>query len=957
MWPGACGVGVAGSAFAVPQLAQLAQQQQQLLQQQALQQQALQQQQQALQQQQQAAQGGCTAVVQAAPAGAQHSLQVHGCQHATVAAICHGSFSLAGQNHGKNMYKKDAPVNGTDILLYFWDDRDGANMSGWWFGPKVGGDQVWAYHSDKIGQMPPQSGWRVPYDGPVDEKFTVQSVGQAQDGAPQMQQMQQMQQPQQQMQLAQNPLPPPPTPPPQWAQQPAGILGGGLIGGCPQLQLQQQQMQQLQLQQQQQQQQQQMLLQQQQMMQQQAEQKRLLEEKRKQHLAAESARREEIKKRREAEEMKKKENFASMDVRKFIQKLLRQATPENFADVRVELEQAVSDAAPNLGSRLEAIKTEVSQAIETVQTRVNKILELRKLEQQKRDEEAQKFNELETLANELTDNFEKLVVASESITEKMVEVHKRAEEHVSSGDGKNADESLRELDALSTEAKMAALKCAEFIKENGEALKGAKSTPNKRPTPEELIAQQERKTKLSALVARSGEAMKSIDESMKAGNVQVELRKKAKKAEERLAKQKETFKKYNSKKDGVLSAADVKKFVTGEYGITLSSNEVRTVIDRAVGSGAQGIPFERLYHFTVAVGISREIARDEMRKAEAKQKQAEIDGLKAKLADRINAAKVVVDSADETVKGAEEKANPLYAKAASMDESHIIQLADETDKVIEEASVSAKAANQALHDLVLEEDGEFADDMRAYAMKEAKQLLTRCARFDLRLCRIRNLSKKSRTRADAKRAERMHKLSALALKVLKYNQKLKKLEPQQLFESLHGEPEGELLEAEFLKFFASADMEVVDEKPPVAKAGDESQAADGEAASAVERHAEKIALTDEELAQVFTFLRSSRDVKEEGGIPKDRFLEMLRTHVKVAKEIVLTSAPCIRDSKAIRRLEKDEVLEIVDGPLLDESLGVDRLRLRAKKDGADGWCSVVGNRGTKFLQTVMFSEA
>jgi hypothetical protein len=27
-------------------------------------------------------------------------------------------------------------------MLYYWDDRDGSDFSGWWFGPKVGGDQA-----------------------------------------------------------------------------------------------------------------------------------------------------------------------------------------------------------------------------------------------------------------------------------------------------------------------------------------------------------------------------------------------------------------------------------------------------------------------------------------------------------------------------------------------------------------------------------------------------------------------------------------------------------------------------------------------------------------------------------------------------------------------------------------------------------------------------------------------
>ena len=27
-------------------------------------------------------------------------------------------------------------VNGLDVMLYYWDERDGPDFCGWWFGPK-----------------------------------------------------------------------------------------------------------------------------------------------------------------------------------------------------------------------------------------------------------------------------------------------------------------------------------------------------------------------------------------------------------------------------------------------------------------------------------------------------------------------------------------------------------------------------------------------------------------------------------------------------------------------------------------------------------------------------------------------------------------------------------------------------------------------------------------------------
>ena len=45
-------------------------------------------------------------------------------------------------NHGKVVYKKQEKSRGLDVLIYFWDDRDGPELCGWWFGPNVGGDQA-----------------------------------------------------------------------------------------------------------------------------------------------------------------------------------------------------------------------------------------------------------------------------------------------------------------------------------------------------------------------------------------------------------------------------------------------------------------------------------------------------------------------------------------------------------------------------------------------------------------------------------------------------------------------------------------------------------------------------------------------------------------------------------------------------------------------------------------------
>merc|ERR1711870_47134 len=71
------------------------------------------------------------------------------------------------------MGKKEGKSRGLDILIYFWDNRDGDDLAGWWFGPNVGGEQVWAYHPSQKGTIPPTSDWNVPHDGEIDPTFSV----------------------------------------------------------------------------------------------------------------------------------------------------------------------------------------------------------------------------------------------------------------------------------------------------------------------------------------------------------------------------------------------------------------------------------------------------------------------------------------------------------------------------------------------------------------------------------------------------------------------------------------------------------------------------------------------------------------------------------------------------------------------------------------------------------------
>jgi len=80
-----------------------------------------------------------------------------------------GDYIECGVNHERKVYKKKDRVDGqtvSDVFMYFWGEDDDPEMSGWWFGDQVGGNNCWSRcaSNDKV---PPLRGWKVPWDKPV----------------------------------------------------------------------------------------------------------------------------------------------------------------------------------------------------------------------------------------------------------------------------------------------------------------------------------------------------------------------------------------------------------------------------------------------------------------------------------------------------------------------------------------------------------------------------------------------------------------------------------------------------------------------------------------------------------------------------------------------------------------------------------------------------------------------
>jgi len=86
-----------------------------------------------------------------------------------------------------------------------------------------------------------------------------------------------------------------------------------------------------------------------------------------------------------------------------------------------------------------------------------------------------------------------------------------------------------------------------------------------------------------------------------------------------------------------------------------------------------------------------------------------------------------------------------------------------------------------------------------------------------------------------------------------------------------------------------------------------------------------------------------------GGMTLRVFLSFVQVYYTVQKPSAITDKFDVTDSGTKRKVEKGEVLELLEGPVKDEAKSVERIRARAVLDGESGWVSISGNQGTAFL--------
>eukprot|EP00927_Polykrikos_kofoidii_P072470 TRINITY_DN68586_c0_g1_i1.p1 TRINITY_DN68586_c0_g1~~TRINITY_DN68586_c0_g1_i1.p1 ORF type:complete len:930 (-),score=237.68 TRINITY_DN68586_c0_g1_i1:87-2876(-) len=851
--------------------------------------------------------------------GDGHSpLTCTGCNNPTVSSIIKGIYTENGSNHGKPVYKKDGDAK-VSIMIYFWDDRDGPNFSGWWFGPKLGGDQVWAYNGDVSSRVPPVAGWKVPWDGPEDTMLQLtrgSAPGVGKQGvsvAPPLRQLQRL--------------------PPQ--------------------QLQQRQQQQEELRRRE---------------EEKREEKRRDDERRQREDEArkrQKEREEEARRKREEEDQRRKEAAAVLAVRKIIQRV-RIAQPETYDALRTELEEAQAEHLEAMGAQAESVSQEAEKAMQQAQQRIDEINEKRADDERRAAEEEKRLKE----ETEKVDRLMKEIKEELAAFEKHIKAAEDSERTVSETADAKPEVVLAAVDA--------AEKVIQEARENLEAT--AKSLAEKRDEMGDGEAAQsvgrdvaEATDALASgrrVLARLTSSVKSVGER--------EARRCA--ALKKLAERREEFNKFDRDNDGALNRTEVVDFSNAVYAFELPQQTLDKIVKFMSPIGIE--KFQRMRGM-VAIARSEAAARakraaEEERKREEEEKRKAMQGVFDEIAELLSAAEAHVTTAEANgmplARGGELDAEEMKKAAASVEDA-----ATKAEKELERAmsklteAESACAAEDALKSFETRDiprlrqrhaKGQGRTEKATALAKQATERAVRKAYAEIEQRRAEVvtairifMSAESKSGQDvfmvASGDEETLSRANFVSFVDRVGGSLKLDEDQvnKLFDNISCSA-AQISKHQFMElirlFYKCVKSTVLSETISI-KSKTIRRLDLAEVVEAIEGPCK-----DEGAGVERVRCRAVNDDAEGwvtiAGNQGTSFLEPGGNLYAVLKETVLSDGLSVQDSKTLRRVSKGEVIEVVEFAKKDESLGVKRVRGKCKIDGATGWITMSGNQGTCFLE-------
>jgi len=228
-------------------------------------------------------------------------------------------------------------------------------------------------------------------------------------------------------------------------------------------------------------------------------------------------------------------------------------------------------------------------------------------------------------------------------------------------------------------------------------------------------------------------------------------------------------------------------------------------------------------------------------------------------------------------------------------------------------------------------DREVDQALRSFHRKETRQLEQSITGLEGRLKDSVTSLKKFRGEGKKLAAQELVQVRTAALDALRCYQRTKGLSNDALFAAVDTKKRCSVSEAEFLAFFSK-----------------EIQSNDTDAEGSQKREQSKdskAALVTSDLTKLFANL----DEEGSGSLTQEAFVCFVKSYMKVVKDTVMSSELNVKEGTVLRRLEVDEVVEVLEGPVTEGSVGVERARAKAVSDGTEGWITLQGTQGSVYV--------
>jgi len=673
-----------------------------------------------------------------------------------------------------------------------------------------------------------------------------------------------------------------------------------------------------------------------------------MEENRKKMEEANKQRMEEQQKRQAEMRKQQDEQRAALSIRRVIQKL-RSVTPETQESLNKELDEIFEKELQSTGTQASKLELEKAEAVEAATQRVAQIQEAQKKEEERRVHLEKERQEAIEKAEVLLKDLEVAVAEAEEFYSKF--------QSAAAPFAEDRSFSLQEVERLtkdieergsSSDDKIRA--CTEFIIKHGPAMKEPEPVPgqqrNKEPS--------DLKKNMSALLARVNDCTRGQMATMRKSKEKKNKLLKKLGAEAKLEKMHAAFTKYDKDKDGMLSRKEIVAYAKGEFDFMLSAEHADDVCGALLVDGAKGVTKAQLQLLKVSIGIAREKVNNSALRAKREAREAELVELKEKLLAKIKETEEEAKVSEDAISKAEEVMDPLVSiRPGKTTASEMIEKTVEADSFIKTSKESSGKARELLG--ALSEGAE--DELKSVCSDHSKPITDRLLKVEARVKTLEARIVKTRDEAKRKEVAELDILKETVVKQLRYHKMVKELSLEGLFDAIDANSDKRIEESEFLKFFQTCEKlpvptkkEDSDEDGEAKKENGDVKKEEVEAKDSVLKFfgqsSDTSSLDDAQLSRVF----ASFDEEDEGHITKVAFMRIFRHYMKVIQETVMNDTLDIKSGKSLRRLGMSEIVEILEGPVFQESVKISRVKCRAVKDNLEGWVSISGNQGSVYLE-------